>query len=184
MAILDRYSMNWWMSRDLRVSYVFATAVVWEQIELSCEELGWTRAGILRQAIHGFMGRHGRFYADCGLRDAEARGLTESAYYEALRDGNHDNLPRYVTGHPGFGRSPLTDTPLVPQDEENRRRYSIIALGNYNYVLLRVAHIVEGDSLVQTVSRIIACHFDENWETRYLPQIARDKANRFLLEDK
>ncbi len=166
--------------REMRINYVFATSDTWEKVELACSELGWSKANILKQMVHGFMAADGNFYARAGILDAEARGMTEEDYFRTLRDGNDEDLSRYVAGRPAFGKAPIDDIDLIPAIDENKHRYNIIGLSAYNYVLLRVAQIVDGGAMVQVVSRIIMKHLQDRWATSYQPQIDRDQRCRFL----
>jgi hypothetical protein len=58
---------------------------------------------------------------------------------------------------------------------KNKRRYGTIALGGFNFVLLRVAQLVDLGPQTQLISRIVKYHFDQYWETNYLPQIEFDE---------
>lgn len=167
------------MIRELRINYIFAEPETWDKLSLACNELGWNKSLIVKQCLHGFFRRDGEFYADAGVIDAQARGMTQEEYFRILRDGSEDELSRYINGRPGFGASPVDLIPLVPSGAKNKRGYNIIGLSAYNYVLLRVARIVDGGSMIQVVSRIIVKHLNDNWEKSYLPQIERDRMCRF-----
>jgi hypothetical protein len=166
--------------REMRINYVFATPETWNKVELACNELGWSKASILKQMIHGFMAADGAFYARAGILDAQARGMTEEDYFRTLRDGSDEDLARYIAGRPAFGKAPIDDIPLIPATNENKHRYNIIGLSAYNYVLVRVAQIVDSGAMVQVVSRMLVKHLQDKWETTYQPQIDRDKRCRFL----
>jgi hypothetical protein len=166
--------------REVRINYVFATPDNWNKVELACSELGWSKASILKQMIHGFMAVDGVFYARAGILDAEARGMKEEDYFRTLRDGTDEDLSRYIAGRPAFGKAPIDDIDLVPAIDENKHRYNIIGLSAYNYVLLRVAQIVDGGAMVQVVSRMIVKHLQDKWGTNYQPQIDRDQRCKFL----
>lgn len=146
---------------------------------LACDELGWNKSSIVKQCLHGFLRRDRDFYARAGLLDAEARDMSEEDYFKTLRDGSEDNLARYVAGRPGFGATPLDAIELIPANPEFKRAYNTIGLSAYNYVLLKVAKIVDGGSMVQVISRMIVKHFDDNWKTAYQPQIDRDHNCKF-----
>jgi hypothetical protein len=165
--------------KELRINYVFAVPEVWDKVELACTELGWSKASILKQMIHGFMYVDGSFYAEAGRKDAKARNMSEEDYFRALRDGNIEDLPRYVAGRPAFGKAPIDDIEPIESNDDNKHRYNVIGLSAYNYVLFRVAQIVDGGSMVQVVSRMIVKHLADKWETNYLPQIERDKVCNF-----
>ncbi|HEY9906981.1 MAG TPA: hypothetical protein V6D18_05160, partial [Thermosynechococcaceae cyanobacterium] len=135
---------------------------------------------ILKQMIHGFMAVDGVFYARAGILDAEARGMAEEDYFRSLRDGSDEDLARYVAGRPAFGKAPIDDTAPIAATDANKHRYNIIGLSAYNYVLLRVAQIVDGGAMVQVVSRILVKHLQDRWENSYQPQIERDKRCKFL----
>ena len=166
--------------RELRINYVFATPETWAKVELACSELGWSKASILKQMIHGFLFTDRNFYAQAGVLDAQARGLKEEDYFVTLRDGKPEDLPRYTAGRPAFGKAPIDDVELVSTSEENKKRYNLIGLSAYNYVLLRVAQIVDGGPMVQVVSRMLVKHLNDKWETNYQAQIDRDQRCKFL----
>lgn len=167
------------MIREMRINYIFANEETWTRLSLACSELGWTKSLIVKQTLHGFFRRDGRFYAEAGRKDAAARGMTEEAYFQALRDGGEENLARYIDGRPAFGAAPIDHIDLEI-DPKFKRDYNKIGLSAYNYVLLKVARIVDGGPMVQVVSRMIVKHFEDNWETSYQPQIDRDRACKFL----
>lgn len=150
---------------------------------LACDELGWRKKDIVKQAIHGFCRRDGEFYAQAALKDAEARGMTEKDYFRTLRDGSPNDLLPYEDEEevPDFGASPLMLIPLLPTDPAYRRPYSSIDVSAYNYVLVRVACIVERAPLVQVISRMIVKHFEDNWAIAYQSQMDRDRECRFKL---
>lgn len=168
------------MIRELRLNYIYADDQTWEKLALACDELGWNQSSIVKQCLHGFFRQDGRFYAEAGKVDAEARGMTEEAYFACLRDQTEEDLRPYRDGRPAFGAAPIDSIPLIPTDPTSRRAHHTIGLSAYNYVLLRVARVVDGGSMVQVVSRMLIKHFQDNWETSYLPQIERDRACRFL----
>lgn len=167
------------MIRELRINYIFADDPTWEKLMLACDELGWNKSTIVKQCLHGFLRRDRDFYSKAGLLDAEARGMKQEDYFRTLRDGSEDDLDRYTAGRPGFGATPLDAIELVPQNPEYKRAYNTIGLSAYNFVLLKVAKIVDGGSMVQVISRMIVKHFADNWETAYQPQIDRDHNCRF-----
>jgi hypothetical protein len=170
------------MLRSLRVNYILADDTTWERLMLACDELGWTKKLIVKQAIHGFCRRDGDFYAQAGVQDARARGMTEQDYFKVLRDGSPDDLAPYLENSPPkFGVSPLMTVPLLPTGSEYKRPYNYIDLSAYNYVLVRVAHIVERGSLIQVISRMVVKHLEDNWTTAYQLQIDRDRECRFRL---
>lgn len=146
---------------------------------LACEELGWNKSTIVKQCLHGFFRRDGAFYADAGILDAQSRGMSEEDYFKTLRDDSEDDLARYIAGRPGFGSSPIDAIDPVAQDANYKRTYNTIGLSAYNYVLLKVARIVDGGSMVQVVSRMLVKHLTDNWETIYQIQIDRDQNCRF-----
>lgn len=166
--------------REMRINYVFATPETWEKIELACDELGWSKASILKQMIHGFMAVDGVFYARAGILDAKARGMSEEDYFRALRDGSDEDLARYIAGRPAFGKAPIDDIDLISSTDEYKHRYNVIGLSAYNYVLLRVAQIVDGGAMVQVVSRMLVKHLQDKWQSNYQLQIDRDKRCKFL----
>lgn len=159
---------------EMRINYIFADEETWERLTLACTELGWTKSLIVKQTLHGFCWRDGQFYADAAIKDAQARGMTEQDYFRTLRDGSEEDLARYLDGRPAFGASPIDKIALVT-DPAFRRGYNTIGLSAYNYVLLRVARIVDGGPMVQVVSRMIVKHFQDNWQNSYQSQIDRDR---------
>jgi hypothetical protein len=167
------------MIRELRINYIFADDPTWEKLLLACEELGWNKSTIVKQCLHGFFRRDGEFYADAGILDAQSRGMSEEEYFKTLRDGSEDDLTRYSKGRPGFGASPLDAIEPIPTDPAYKRKYNTIGLSAYNFVLLKVARIVDGGAMVQVVSRMIVKHLDDNWETAYQLQIDRDRNCKF-----
>lgn len=167
------------MIREMRINYIFAEDSTWEKLMLACDELGWNKSTIVKQCLHGFFRRDGEFYANAGILDAQSRGMSEEDYFKTLRDGSEDDLDRYLAGRPGFGASPIDAIPPIPTESAYKRTYNTIGLSAYNYVLLKVARIVDGGSMVQVVSRMLVKHFNDNWETVYQPQIDRDHNCRF-----
>lgn len=167
------------MIRELRINYIFAEEATWEKLMLACEELGWNKSAIVKQCLHGFFRRDGEFYANAGIIDAQARGMSEEDYFRTLRDGSEEDLARYVNGRSGFGASPIDAIVPIPTNPENKRSYNTIGLSAYNYVLLKVARIVDGGPMVQVISRMIVKHFQDNWEKTYQPQIERDRLCKF-----
>ena len=77
----------------------------------------------------------------------------------------------------GSGQTPLDTVPLVDTAAPNRYRYNTIALGGFNFVLLKTAQLVDLGPMSQLVSRVVAYHFDKYWETSYLPQLEFDEMN-------
>lgn len=146
---------------------------------LACEELGWNKSTIVKQCLHGFFERDGAFYAKAGILDAQSRGMAEEDYFRILRDGSEDDLARYVAGRPGFGASPIDAIAPVLQKANYKRTYNTIGLSAYNYVLLKVARIVDGGTMVQVISRMLVKHLNDNWEPVYQIQIGRDRNCKF-----
>jgi predicted DNA-binding protein len=167
------------MIRDLRINYIFLGEEDWQKLNLACDELGWTKSLIVKNCIHAFFRRYRDYYADAGLKDAEHRGMTEEDYFRTLRDKSEKDLERYKLGRPGFPPSPLDAIEPLPTTDEYKRKYNKIGLSAYNLVLLKVAHVVDGGSLVQLVSRIIVSHLNQNWEEIYQPQIDMDRRCKF-----
>lgn len=167
------------MIREIRINYIFADDPTWDKLMLACDELGWNKSTIVKQCLHGFFHRHGEFYAKAGMIDAEARGMSEEEYFQTLRDRSEDDLKRYRQGRPGFGASPIDDILPIPTEPAFKRSYNTIGLSAYNYVLLKVARIVDGGSMVQTISRTIVKHLNDHWEATYQPQIDRDHKCKF-----
>jgi len=166
--------------KEVRLNYILATSENWQRITLACDELGWNKSAIVKQMLHGFFRRDGKFYAEAGIMDAAARGLTEEEYFNCLRDEGEEALRPYTGDRPLFGQSPIDATPPLPTDDSLKRKYNVIGLSAYNFVLLKVAKIVHRDSFVQVVSRMIVKHLNDNWEAVYQPQIDRDRTSKFL----
>lgn len=145
---------------------------------LACRELGWNKSTIVKQCLHGFFRRDGAFYANAGKLDAQSRGMSEEDYFRVLRDASEDDLARYISGRPGFGAAPIDAIAPISQEPEFKRPYNTIGLSAYNYVLLRIARIVDGGSMVQVISRMVVKHLDDNWDTIYQPQIDKDNQCR------
>lgn len=166
-------------SKEERISYLYLDNETGDHFDLACSELGWAYKSLVQQCVAAFFAKNRDFYAKCAHVDAEARGMTEEAYYETLRDRSEAELSPYRAGRPAFGATPLDQIPTVETGEDNRRRYGVITLSGYNYTLLQVARIVDMGAMVQLISRIIKQHFETYWETNYLPQIERDKNKTF-----
>jgi len=166
--------------KEVRLNYILATTENWQRITLACDELGWSKSAIVKQMLHGFFRRDGKFYAEAGIMDAAARGLTEEEYFNCLRDESEEALRPYTGDRPLFGQSPIDAIPPLSTDDSLKRKYNTIGLSAYNYVLLKVARIVHHDSFVQIVSRMIVKHLNDNWESAYQPQIDRDQRSKFL----
>jgi len=167
------------MIRELRINYIFADDPTWEKLMLACEELGWNKSTIVKQCLHGFFRRDGEFYAEAGVLDAQSRGMREEEYFKTLRDKSEEDLVRYLEGRPGFGKSPIDEIEPISTESAYKRKYNTIGLSAYNYVLLKVARIVDGGTMVQVVSRMIVKHLADNWETAYQIQIDRDHRCKF-----
>lgn len=167
------------MIREIRINYIFADDPTWEKLMLACDELGWNKSTIVKQCLHGFFHRDGEFYANAGILDAQYRGMSEEEYFKTLRDAREEDLPRYQQGRPGFGVSPIDAIDPIPTDPDYKRSYNTIGLSAYNYVLLKVARIVDGGSMIQVISRMVVKHLNDNWETVYQPQIDRDHRCKF-----
>ncbi len=167
------------MIRELRINYIYADDSTWEKLMLACDELGWNKSTIVKQALHGFFRRDGAFYAEAAILDARSRGVEEEDYFRILRDRSEEDLPRYISGRPGFGSSPIDPIDPVPHEPDYRRSYNTIGLSAYYFVLLKVAKIVDGGTMIDVVSRMIVKHLDDNWRTAYQPQIDRDRNCKF-----
>lgn len=153
-----------------------------ERFTAASESLGWPYRSLAQQVIHAFFAKHRDFYANAAIKDAAARRMTEEDYYRVLRDKSEEDLGRYVSGRPGFGPAPLDPIEPIPTGEAFKQKYNTITLSNYNYALLRVSRIVDTAPLTQVVSRLVKYHFDNYWDTNYLPQINRDQACKFISE--
>jgi hypothetical protein len=170
------------MSRDLRINYVYMDELTYARFSTACEQLGWPNKSLVQQCIHAFFRKHQAYYAEAGIQDAAARGLTPADLYEALWSDQDEALPPYFGQRPDFGSSPITTTPPVAATQSNRRMYNVITLSDYNCVLLKVAKIVELENWPGLVSRILAYHFQHYWESNYQPQIQLHESRSFRLE--
>jgi hypothetical protein len=167
------------MSRELRINYIYLDAVTFERFSLASDVVGWAYKSLVQQCLHAFLKAHRDYYVEAALTDANARGMASEDYYQTLRDGSEDDLARYLDGRPAFGATPLDDVPDIATGDENRRRYNIITLSNYNFVLLKVARIVDMGSMTQLVSRIVSQHFALYWDKNYRVQIDCDLDCKF-----
>ncbi|MBE7380466.1 MAG: hypothetical protein F6J95_003515 [Leptolyngbya sp. SIO1E4] len=167
------------MARDIRINYLYGNQTTWERFDLTCKQLGWANKSLMQHCIHAFFEEHQAFYSDAALKDAIARAMGEADYYRTLRDATEEDLSRYAQGRPGFGVTPLDKIPFIESEQNTRRRYNVITLGNYTYVLLRVARIVDTGPMLQLVSRIFQQHFETCWTVKYQPQIERDQTCTF-----
>lgn len=181
MAELSEALSDALMGKDVRLNYVLMTDETHQRFVAACDQLGWARKSLVQQCIQSFFTEHRPFYCNAAIADAEARGIKQSEYYSLLRNGDEGNLPDYLKLRPSFGESPIATTPPVPTDTGNRRRYSIVTMGDFNYVLLKVAKLIENDSWAGITSRIVSWHFSNYWESVYLPQIAMDEKRTFEL---
>ena len=165
--------------KELRINHVLVLDEDWEKLMLACEELDYDKSSIIKNGLQGFFRRYHDYYVRAGILDAEARGMATSEHFTILRDKSEDDLLPYGDKFPDFGKSPIDLIPPLPKDPQYRRGYNTIKLSRYNFVLLRVAHIIYRDSYPQIVGRMIRSHLADNWESAYLPQIARDKLNDY-----
>ncbi len=181
MAELSETLEDGLMSKDVRLNYVLMTDETHQRFVAACDQLGWARKSLVQQCIESFFAKHRSYYCHAAIADADARGIEQSDYYSLLRDGDEGNLPEYLNLRPSFGESPIATTPSVPTDTKNRRKYSTITMGDFNYVLLKVAKLVDNDSWAGITSRIVSWHFSHYWESAYLPQITMDERRTFDL---
>jgi hypothetical protein len=170
------------MSRDLRINYVYMDELTYSRFATACDQLGWANKSLVQQCIHAFFKKHQDYYAEAGVQDALARGMETHDYYEYLWNDRDEELPPYKGQRPDFGSSPISTTPQVAVTLENKRKYNVITLGDYNCVLLKVAKIVELESWPGLVSRILAYHFHHYWVSNYEPQIKLHESRSFKLE--
>lgn len=169
------------MPNTIRINFIYMEPETRERFTAASETLGWAYRSLAQQVIHGFFAKHKGFYTEAALKDADARGMSESDYYQVLRDKSEDDLSRYVSGRPGFGPAPLDPIAPISTGPEYRQKYNTITLSSFNFCLLKVCRIVDTAPLTQVVSRIVHYHFDTYWETNYLPQIKADQACKFKL---
>lgn len=167
------------MAVQQKVNYLYFDAETGRRFDLACDELGWAYKSLVQQCLAAYFAKNRAYYVQCALTDAKARGMEPGVYYRTLRDQTEADLKPYRAGRPGFGATPLDGVDPIPTGDDTRRRYGIITLSPYNYVLLQVARLVDIGSMVQLISRIVKQHFDLYWETNYYPQIERDKNESF-----
>jgi hypothetical protein len=149
-----------------------------ERFELACDRVGWAFKNLAQQCIHAYLKKHQAYYVAVAKLDYQARGMSESDYYQALRDGAEDDLKPYQAERPVFSPSPLDSVPMVKTGKEYRRRYGVITLSSYNFVLLKVCQIVDRGPMIQVISRIVRQHFEDYW-SNYKAQIERDDKSCF-----
>ena len=165
--------------QKLRINYVLLGDSDWNNLMKACEELGYDKSSILKNALQGYFKRYRDFYVEAGIKDAEARGITSSEHFITLRDRALEDLPQYQGSLPLFGQSPIDLIPPMPVEERFRRKYNTVELSRFNFVLLRVGYIVHRDSYPQMIGRMVSQHLKDNWETAYLPQIERDNQSDY-----
>jgi len=166
-------------TKELRINHVLLSDEDWGKLLKACEELGYNKSSILKNALQGYFKRYRDFYINAGIADAKARGIKSSEHFTTLRDKSEEDLPPYENFLPRFGESPI-ETIAPPANEERfKRKYNTIELSAYNYVLLRVGHIVHSDSYPQMIGKMVKTHLIDNWESAYLPQMTRDEQNDY-----
>lgn len=170
------------MSKDVRLNYVLMTEETHQRFVAACDQLGWARKSLVQQCIQSYFAKHRAYYCEAAIADAKARGIDQSGYYSLLREGDDSDLPNYLDLRPSFGESPIATTPPVPTDPENRRKYSTVTMGDFNYVLLKVAKLIDNETWAGLTSRVISWHFSNYWERAYLPQIQMDEQKTFQLD--
>lgn len=169
------------MGVNVRLSYFYADADNWDKFVAACSSLGWAQKSFLQQIAHSYFGKHGLGYANAAVLDAEARSMTERDYYQALAEGS-DLLP-YKGQRPEFETTPLERIPDPDPTPDNRRRYNVVSISDYYYVLLQVALIVDRCTLIEFFSRVVVWHFTTYWARSYQPQIDHAEKSLFILED-
>lgn len=161
----------------VRISDIYATEETWRRYDLAVDALGWSKKLLVQQCISAyFKGERLKYYQTCAVKDYTARGMTEKDYYKVLRFGKEADLPDYQTQVVNFGESRISR--IAPISTEHGRKFNTIKLGGYNYVLLRLARIVDGRSMSQVVSRIMHSHFEDYWKV-YQMQIEFDEQCSF-----
>jgi len=166
-------------TKQLRINHILLGDEDWKKMLTACDELGYNKSSILKNALQGYFKRYRDFYVNAGILDAKARGITSSEHFITLRDASEDALPHYLDSLPLFGQSPIDTIAPIPNEEGNKRKYNIVELSAFNFVLLRVGKIVHRDSYSQMVGRMVKVHLIDNWESVYLPQMARDVSNDY-----
>ncbi|MBD2083368.1 hypothetical protein [Leptolyngbya sp. FACHB-17] len=167
--------------KELRIAHVLLPDEDWDRLMLACDELGYNKSSILKNALQGYFRRNRDFYIYAGIKDAEARGISSSEHFQILRDKSEDDLPSYTRSLVLDKQDPLTleNIIAIPNDKQFRRAYNTIEISAFNFALLRVGHIVHRDSYPQMVGRMVRWHLLKNWAEAYLPQIELDKKNDY-----
>lgn len=168
------------MLRKLRISHILLEDGDWQKLETACDELGYDKSGIVKNIIQGFFKQHRDFYVNAGILDAKARGITSSQHFVILRDESEEDLPNYVESLPILDDMPLRTVPPLPLKADLKRKFNLINMPSFNYVLLRVAHIIHRDSYPQLLGKIARSHLAQHWEATYLPQIERNTKDDYI----
>ncbi len=178
------------MSKQLRINKIYGLPITWERFDIATEIIGWNKKKFIQQITHAYFSKNGAFYVECALLDAAARGMSETDYYTALFDGGGADpsknpllLPYTTNERPAFKPDPLHTVPKLPTDEANIKKFNLIDMSDYYFVLLQVALIVDTGAMSQFISRMLGNHFDTYWHRSYAHQIAHHEARSFTLPE-
>lgn len=173
-------------ARRLRLTAIYLSPEDRDKFHRATRDVGWPEKTFIQQTIHAHLARHEAFYLRAALTDYETRGMSEQAYFAALRDEGIEALAPYPGYKPQWGETPLGAVPKVPATAENRMTYNTVTLSPYRLVMLRVAQVVYSEALTQLVSRIVTDHFLTYWERQYQRQLDADEQCRFppIIEDR
>lgn len=180
MAECDQLLKKLEMLQSLRISHVLIELLDWEKLTEICDELGYDKSGIVKNCLQGFFKKNRDFYAEFGVLDAKARGISSSEHFTILKERAEEDLPSYQEPPPNPSPTPLDEIYPLPLKDDYRQKLTVLKLPAFNYVLLRNAHILHKDSYPQLVGRIIRSHLTEHWEKTYFPQIEREKRNDYI----
>lgn len=175
---------------NFRLTWIYMDSDTRERFQ-TASDLGWANKSLVQQCLGAFFTVHRSFYAVAAKADCTARGMEESAYYDALQDGA--DLPAYTGEKPDWSRleksdgefyqMPLSTVAPPATTQENRQRYNSVTTSRANYASLMVARIVHGMPLTTLVSVIVKDHFIKYWEKAYQTQVKMHREKRFSLKE-
>ncbi|MFK8185447.1 MAG: hypothetical protein AB8B99_18885 [Phormidesmis sp.] len=175
---------------NFRLTWIYMDSETKERFQ-AASDLGWAYKSLVQQCLGAFFTVHRNFYAIAAKADWEARGMEQTAYYDALQAG--DKLPEYKGEKPDWSRLkkadgefyqvPLSTVASPATDKENGQRYNSVTTSRANYASLMVAQIVHGVPLTTLVSIIVKEHFAKYWDRTYQTQIKMHREKRFTLKE-
>ena len=165
----------------LFLPYLYLSEGDREKLAAVDDSLGWNKPNFFNQCLSSFAARNADFYQEALEQAAAAMEVEEGDLYNLLRDGREPEIPPYKTAEPDYGVTPLSAVVNVSTEPGDRFRLSPFDCSGRNVVTLRLAALVQKDSAVLTLSRIIRWHFDNYWAKAYATQIEND-LNRKLKE--